>query len=87
MFHFLKNIERGGKHAQKPSIVIVLLAFAIFFFLCNILPFYIVTGHYIVSDLELHSLISKHAEQKKKTMKKNMHIEKVLDFNMLTASC
>lgn len=45
VFHFLKNIERGGKHAQKPSIVIVLLAFAIFFFLCNILPFYIVTGH------------------------------------------
>lgn len=85
MFHFLKNIERGGKHAQKPSIVIVLLAFAIFFFLCNILPFYIVTGH-MVSDLELHSLISKHAEQKK-THEKNMHIEKVLDFNMLTASC
>lgn len=45
VFHFLKNIGRGGKHAQKPSIVIVLLAFAIFFFLCNILPFYIVTGH------------------------------------------
>lgn len=54
--------------------------------------FFVTSCHFtlllvIVSDLELHSLISKHAEQKKKTMKKNMHIEKVLDFNMLTASC
>lgn len=33
------------------------------------------------------TFISKHAEQKKKNHEKNMHIEKVLDFNMLTASC
>lgn len=84
MFHFLKNIERGGKHAQKPSIVIVLLAFAIFFFFVTSCHFTLLLV--IVSDLELHSLISKHAEQKK-NHEKNMHIEKVLDFNMLTASC
>lgn len=85
MFHFLKNIERGGKHAQKPSIVIVLLAFAIFFFFVTSCHFTLLLV--IVSDLELHSLISKHAEQKKKNHEKIMHIEKLLDFNMLTASC
>lgn len=81
---FLKNIERGGKHAQKPSIVIVLLAFAIFFF------FFVTSCHFtlllvIVSDLELHSLAS--MLNRKKKHEKNMHIVKVLDFNMLTASC
>lgn len=55
--------------------------------------FFVTSCHFtlllvMVSDLELHSLFSKHAEQKrKKPWKKNMHIEKVLDFNMLTASC
>lgn len=45
--------------------------------------FFVTSCHFtlllvMVSDLELHSLISKHAEQKKKH-EKNMHIEKVLD--------
>lgn len=66
VFHFLKNIERGGKHAQKPSIVIVLLALILQYFF-----FFVTSCHFtlllvIVSDLKLHSLISKHAEQKKK---------------------
>lgn len=52
--------------------------------------FFVTSCHFtlllvMVSDLELHSLAS--MLNRKKTHEKNMHIEKVLDFNMLTASC
>lgn len=54
VFRFLQNIERGGKHAQKPSIFIVLLAFAIiYFFLLAILHCNWLKIMVIVSDLEL----------------------------------
>lgn len=59
VFRFLQNIEKGGKHAQKPSIFIVLLAFAMInFFLLAILHCNWLKIMVIVSDLDLHSLAS-----------------------------